>query len=260
MKLGKAELPVVLLLAALAAAAASFSADHLLAPPALGVLLRGAPAAPVAAAFWLGVTSLCGAMILCIGWVLPAVRRQSKEQGKLQSLTGLLKQRSQDLERAASTDALTGMHNRRFFDEALREYIAAFAQVGRPLGLVIIDLDRFKAINDSYGHDVGDEVLKAVAVCLFEFTRFHDVVARLGGEEFAVMAPNMDMPALRRFADRMREAIEALIIEVGGRRVPVTASLGLAVTQGGDDSAALFKRADVNLYLAKHSGRNRVCA
>ncbi len=104
-------------------------------------------------------------------------------------MTDALSARSETLEHAALTDGLTGMQNRRYFDDALREYLSEFRKIGKPIGLMILDLDRFKSINDTHGHDVGDEVLRAVSACLRELTRYHDVVARLGGEEFAVVTP-----------------------------------------------------------------------
>ncbi len=107
-------------------------------------------------------------------------------------MTASLSARSQTLEQAALTDGLTGMQNRRYFDDALKEYLEEFRRIDKPVGLMILDLDHFKQVNDSHGHDIGDDVLRAVAECLKALTRYHDVVARLGGEEFAVVAPNMD--------------------------------------------------------------------
>ncbi|MEN3793270.1 GGDEF domain-containing protein [Fulvimarina sp. MAC3] len=204
------------------------------------------------------------AMVSTLGiiafWILPSMRRENKERGQLQSLTGVLERRSQDLETAALTDALTGMHNRRFFDEAMRHYLEEFAKIGRPLGFMLLDLDHFKSINDTHGHDVGDQVLKTVANCLFEFTRHHDIVARLGGEEFAVVAPNMGKSDCAAFAERIREAIGKLVIRTGSANLRVTVSIGVAVSQRDDDIGQFYKRADINLYHAKHTGRNRVCA
>ncbi|EAU40353.1 hypothetical protein FP2506_03965 [Fulvimarina pelagi HTCC2506] len=193
-------------------------------------------------------------------WILPGMRRQTKEQGKLQTLTGALERRSLDLETAALTDALTGMHNRRFFDEAMRHYLAEFEKIGRPIGLMLLDLDHFKAVNDTHGHDVGDEVLRSVANCLFEFTRHNDVVARLGGEEFAVIAPNMNKADCAAFAERIREAIAKLVVRSGNFRVRVSVSVGVAVSKRNDDVGQFCKRADLKLYHAKQTGRNRVCA
>ncbi|RFC62377.1 GGDEF domain-containing protein [Fulvimarina endophytica] len=209
-----------------------------------------------------GVTALSTFATTGIGlfWLFPQMRRQSKERGKLQSLTGDLERRSQDLETAALTDPLTGLNNRRFFDEAVRYYLDEFCKIGRPLGFMLLDLDHFKSINDTHGHDVGDEVLRAIATCLSDFTRPHDIVARLGGEEFAVIAPNMGRAEAEGFADRIREAIGKLAIRSGNVHLRVTVSIGIAISQRSDDVNSFYKRADVNLYNAKQSGRNRVCA
>ncbi|MGB6118869.1 MAG: GGDEF domain-containing protein, partial [Mesorhizobium sp.] len=118
----------------------------------------------------------------------------------------------------------------------------------------------FKQVNDTYGHDIGDEVLRSVAGCLSEFTRFHDVVARLGGEEFAVVAPNMDQDALLKLAERIRKAIAALTVPAGNVRLRVTTSVGLAVWDGKESADDLCRRADQMLYEAKRLGRNRVTA
>lgn len=199
---------------------------------------------------------------LCFGifFIFPLIRRQVREEGKLRAMTESLSLRSQTLERAALTDALTGTQNRRYFDDALKEYLDEFRRVNRPVGLLIVDLDHFKQINDTHGHDVGDEVLRAVGNCLKDMTRYHDVVARLGGEEFAVVAPNMDLEMMKRFAERIRRAIGDMAIVSGNARLKVTASAGLAVWDRKEPAEALFKRADQQLYQAKKTGRNRVCA
>lgn len=193
-------------------------------------------------------------------FIFPLIRRQVREENKLRAMTESLSLRSLSLERAALTDALTGMQNRRYFDDALKEYLGEFKRVGKPIGLMIVDLDHFKKINDTHGHDVGDEVLKAVGNCLKDMTRYHDVVARLGGEEFAVVAPNMDIDTMRRFAERIRKAIGGMAIMSGNVRLRVTASLGIAVWDREEAAEQLYRRADQQLYQAKNSGRDRVCA
>jgi two-component system cell cycle response regulator len=258
MTTSKAELTVLLFLGAIVAASAGIAAFYAVAYPALGAAGLGDAQRTGTILFTGSMAALVVAMTVGLFWLLPTVRRQFHEQDKLQSLTGVLTQRSRDLEAAALTDALTGMNNRRFFDAALRHFLAEFARIERPIGLMILDLDHFKAINDTYGHDVGDEVLKSVAACLFEFTRYHDVVARLGGEEFAIVAPNVEVEELAGLAERIRKAIERLPLDLGGIRVRVTASIGLAVSQPGDDCAGFYKRADINLYAAKQAGRNRI--
>lgn len=193
-------------------------------------------------------------------FIYPLIRQQVQEEGKLRAMTETLSARSVTLEHAALTDGLTGMQNRRFFDEALREYLAAFGPIDRPVGLMIIDLDHFKAINDTHGHDIGDKVLKEVSSCLRELTRYHDVVARLGGEEFAIVAANLNDAGLIAFAERIRKAVSSLVVINGNIRLKVTASVGLAVWDGKESADDLYRRADKRLYQAKGLGRNRVCA
>lgn len=200
------------------------------------------------------------ALIFGIFLIYPLIRTQVKEEGKLRAMTMTLSQRSETLEQAALTDALTEMHNRRYFDDALREYLEEFRRINRPVGLMLLDLDHFKQVNDTYGHDVGDEVLRAVANCLKAVTRYHDVAARLGGEEFAIVAPNMDGERLTKFAERIRGAIAHMAVHSGDARLNVTTSLGLAVWDGKETAEEFYRRADRLLYQAKSMGRNRICA
>ena len=193
-------------------------------------------------------------------FIFPLIRRQVREENKLRAMTETLSARSRSLEYAALTDALTGMQNRRYFDDALKEYLGEFRRIDKPVGLMIVDLDHFKQINDTHGHDIGDEVLRAVAGCLKDMTRFHDVVARLGGEEFAVVAPNMETETLVRFAERIRKAISGMVVVSGNVRLKITASVGLAVWDRKESAEDFFRRADQHLYQAKKLGRNRVSA
>ena len=203
---------------------------------------------------------LATAIVFGIFFIYPLIRRQVQEEGKLRAMTVSLSARSETLEHAALTDALTGMQNRRYFDDALKEYLEEFARIQKPVGLLILDLDHFKQVNDTHGHDVGDEVLRTVSNCLKDFTRFHDVVARLGGEEFAVVAPNMDENMLLKLAERIRKAVASLVVQSGNIRLRVTTSVGLAVWDGKESADEFFRRADRMLYEAKRLGRNRVCA
>ena len=200
------------------------------------------------------------ALFFGVFFIYPLIRTQVREEGKLRAMTASLSARSETLEHAALTDGLTGMQNRRFFDDALREYIDEFRRIDKPVGLIILDLDHFKAVNDTHGHDVGDQVLKAVANSLMDMTRYHDVVARLGGEEFAVVAPNMDEALLMKLAERIRKAIAGLVIVSGNVRLKVTTSVGLAVWNQHESAEEFYRRADKHLYEAKRLGRNRVCA
>ncbi len=193
-------------------------------------------------------------------FIYPLIRTQVREEGKLRAMTESLSARSQTLEHAALTDSLTGMQNRRYFDDALREYLQEFKRINKPVGLLILDLDHFKSVNDTHGHDVGDKVLREVANCLRDFTRYHDVAARLGGEEFAVVAPNMDQDSLSKLAERIRGAICQLTVHDGNVTLRVTTSIGLAVWDRKESAEDFFRRADRMLYQAKRLGRNRVCA
>ncbi len=203
---------------------------------------------------------LATALFFGIFFIYPLIRRQAREEGKLRAMTKSLSARSQTFEHAALTDALTGMQNRRYFDDALKEYLDEFGRIDKPVGLMIFDLDHFKQVNDTHGHDVGDEVLRAVANCLKDMTRYHDVVARLGGEEFAVVAPNMDSDMLIRLGERIRGGIAGMPILSGNVRLRITASVGLAVWDRKESAEDFFRRADQNLYRAKKLGRNRVSA
>ncbi|MGY6708948.1 MAG: GGDEF domain-containing protein [Rhizobiaceae bacterium] len=200
------------------------------------------------------------AIVFGVFFIYPIIRRQVREEDKLRAMTAALSRRSETLQHAALTDPLTGMQNRRYFDEALREYLEAFRTVDKPLGLLIIDLDHFKQINDTHGHDVGDKVLREVGIGLSAVTRFHDVLARLGGEEFAIVVPNMDEGQLVAFADRIRETIAQIVVPTARGRIRVTASVGAAVWDAEEGAEEFFRRADTRLYEAKRNGRNRVSA
>ena len=166
-----------------------------------------------------------------------------------------------DLVRRATSDSLTGLANRRgFFENAVRAQAAA-ARSRAPLGMIMVDVDHFKNVNDAYGHDVGDAVLRAVAGRLRDCVRVSDMVGRVGGEEFAVLCPGTDLAGGEELAERLRQALEGLCVEAGGQCVRVTASFGVAVLTDGLDAepAACLARADKALYAAKRGGRNRVC-
>jgi diguanylate cyclase (GGDEF)-like protein len=204
---------------------------------------------------------LATALFFGLFLIYPLIRTQAREEHKLREMTESLSARSETLEHAALTDGLTGMQNRRYFDDALREYLDEFRRVDKPVGLMILDLDHFKQVNDTHGHDVGDRVLREVANCLRDMTRFHDVVARLGGEEFAIVAPNMADEPLIKLAERIRRAISLLNVTTSSNvRLKVTTSVGLAVWDGKETADEFFRRADKQLYQAKRQGRNRVCA
>ncbi len=158
------------------------------------------------------------------------------------------------------TDGLTGIYNYRYFCERLEMEISRSRRYDVPLGLLLIDIDRFKSFNDRFGHLLGDEVLKAVALVIRSNTRDVDMVARYGGEEFCVILQEIGSGEIEAYAERVRAAVATVRLEVpGGARQGVTVSIGAAVSQGGDPDAHEFiRRADAALYRAKDAGRDRV--
>ncbi|HMK89228.1 MAG TPA: PleD family two-component system response regulator [Methylocystis sp.] len=162
----------------------------------------------------------------------------------------------------AVVDTLTGLNNRRFLDTHLAAALDHAAHFGRPLSLMIIDVDHFKAVNDTYGHDAGDEVLKALARRMRRVVRNADLVCRLGGEEFVIVMQDTPLPAACRIAERIRSAVqsEPFKIDAAGTTIPVTTSIGLAERGGDANPDALLRRADKALYHSKNEGRNRVTA
>ncbi|WP_246272893.1 GGDEF domain-containing protein [Oricola thermophila] len=200
------------------------------------------------------------AVIAGLLYFLPLIRRQAREYLSLRQLTESLTMKSATFQQAALTDPMTGLQNRRYFDDALAQYMEEFSRIERPLGIMIVDIDHFKSINDTYGHDVGDEVIKGLANTIREYTRYHDIAARIGGEEFAVVAPNVDVENLDKMANRLRLAVSDLVFNIGNVRLRITVSIGIAIWDGKEPASSLYKRADTSLYNAKRSGRNRVCA
>jgi len=162
----------------------------------------------------------------------------------------------QNLGKQAVTDVLTGIPNRRFFDLAFSQEIAKAKRLDTQLILAVIDIDHFKQINDIYGHDAGDEVLQQFADLLLVSTRAGNVIARIGGEEFAVLFPGITVDAAIEAAERIRNAAESTTFNYAGQALKITISLGLS--QVRVDIEQTFKAADSALYLAKQGGRNRV--
>ena len=161
---------------------------------------------------------------------------------------------------AAVCDHLTGMGNRRAFFDAAETELRRWRRLPRPLSLLLIDLDHFKQVNDRHGHPVGDAVLRHMARLMGATFRQIDVVARIGGEEFAVLLPAADLASAQRVAERLRCALEAQPAATDAGPVRCTVSIGIATMDEAIPSVdVLLKRADDALYAAKHSGRNRVC-
>jgi len=168
--------------------------------------------------------------------------------------------RDEMLSRLAMTDALTGLHNRWHAMELLHSMVARAHRKQEPLGVIMLDVDHFKGINDEFGHPVGDLVLKEIARIVARSAREYDVVARVGGEEFLVLCDDSGMAATLATAERIRAGIESHPIESDdGRRLKVTASLGAySLVPASQEIEGIIKIVDDALYRAKNSGRNRV--
>ena len=190
---------------------------------------------------------------------LEALRRSDEQLAEqlalARRLNAELEQANRRLEEMATTDALTGLKNRRRFDEALEDACALATRYGEPLALILADVDEFKNYNDTHGHPAGDLVLRLVAAALRREVRGCDVVARFGGEEFAVILPRTGAAGAVIAAERLRASVEAGPWPL--RRV--TASFGVAASgPGGPGPQGLIEQADLALYRSKHQGRNRV--
>ena len=169
-----------------------------------------------------------------------------------------LKRYQAGIEDMASLDKLTGLFNRQAFAILMDKLQADYQRENRPLSVVMADVDHFKSINDSYGHSVGDQVLARIAELLRTGLRKSDIAVRWGGEEFLLLLRNCDLTEARQIADKLRLLIEQETLELKGQRVPMTISMGVSQLDRGESSEQAIQRADVALYRAKNSGRNRI--
>ncbi len=191
----------------------------------------------------------------------PSLQRTVRNAVERARLAAEVERANERLREWAIRDGLTGLFNHRHFQELLRMEFARAARYGQSLACLMVDLDHFKQINDTYGHPFGDEVLKQVATVLLAEARKVDVVARYGGEEFVLLLPNTDTPGAQRVAERICERVGATPMSDAVNTVAITLSVGVATTVDprADTEGALVKLADGALYRAKRSGRNRVC-
>jgi diguanylate cyclase (GGDEF)-like protein len=169
-------------------------------------------------------------------------------------------QRTRDLQTLASVDPLTGLYNRRQFETLARAELGRSQRYMRPCSFLMIDIDHFKRVNDTFGHEMGDWVLKTVASILATARRDADVVARFGGEEFVIMLPETTPEAAATVAERIRMMVSANSMAVGDAKLSLTISAGVGEVRASSPSIeAVIRDADRALYEAKRTGRNRVC-
>lgn len=178
----------------------------------------------------------------------------AKTEAKLDDLNKQVEAKSSE----ARMDALTGLANRRAFEELAGRQMDRFRASNNAFAFMIVDIDKFKRVNDEHGHPCGDEVLRGVAQILTENLRGRDIVTRYGGEEFAILLPDTSIGDARRAADQLRDAVEHAYFRVDGKSLSVTVSIGVAEVVPFEELPSLIKRADRAMYAAKHAGRNRV--
>lgn len=165
----------------------------------------------------------------------------------------------EEIYRLMTTDGLTQLMNRRAFEEALAREIGRASRFDRPLCVCLLDVDRFKSINDTYGHLAGDAILRQLGALLRTNLRRDDIAGRLGGEEFGIILPEVDLNGGIVVAEKVRRIVEQHRFEFDGAQMPVTISLGVTAKRSGEGEAQeLIRRADELLYAAKHAGRNCV--
>ena len=193
---------------------------------------------------------------------LKEIRKQNEELKKrLEEANSQIKKLTEELEekeKEATIDFLTQVANRASFDRALSDMVNDFYRRNYPFALIMIDIDDFKKINDTYGHQAGDYVLQELARVLKSQLRARDVIARYGGEEFAIILPGVTFSQALRVAERLRRSIEKHLFKYKDVQIPVTISVGLAMMRDGLDETAIIEKADKALYLAKRSGKNQV--
>jgi two-component system cell cycle response regulator len=190
---------------------------------------------------------------------LPELQIRIAAMMRIRRLTEALDAANRRLADLAHTDALTGLANRRRFEELLATEHDRARRYKRHLAVLTLDIDHFKDVNDTHGHAAGDDVLRVIAGVVDEALRQTDEIARTGGEEFVVLAPESNPAGALALAERLRKRVEAAVIETSGVRLNKTVSIGVAVWDGGGevDAATLLKHSDEALYQAKEKGRNR---
>lgn len=190
-------------------------------------------------------------------WIETIIEPRYNEEYKMVGYTAIRhdvtdKKRVEEL---SITDRLTGLYNRLKLDELFASYLCIAKRHQTPFSIILLDIDKFKSVNDTYGHQVGDSLLQELAKLLKTNVRFEDAVGRWGGEEFLILLPNSDLESARLLAEKLRSLMEAQNFAYVGRR---TSSFGVASYHLHDDEKSMTARADAALYLAKENGRNRV--
>lgn len=186
-------------------------------------------------------------------------RAHEAEKAELEHQTRKASRRARRLRREATIDPLTGLHNRRHLEQVMKREVSFAQREGHSVGVILLDLDRFKQLNDNHGHATGDTALRAVGQFLRSRLRAYDVACRYGGDEIVIIVPGADTADAAALGEQLRLGIEQLVVSEAGAVVPLTASLGVAsFPEHGAAPATILQAADGALYRAKAEGRNRV--
>ncbi|GAB6064462.1 GGDEF domain-containing protein [Deferrisoma palaeochoriense] len=186
------------------------------------------------------------------------VERLRQAVSRLEEEVETHRERAREAREQSLRDPLTGCFNRLAYEERVRAEEARWRRYGSPLSVIVLDVDKFKGINDRFGHRAGDKVLRAIAQIAGSQIREVDFFGRYGGEEFVVLLPETPLEAAVKVAEKIRRSVEAFRFHARGEPVPITVSCGVAQFRPGDTAASAFQRADEALYRAKEGGRNRV--
>ena len=188
------------------------------------------------------------------------IKKEDEEIESLKAKIRSLERKVKKLEKEVKTDFLTNIANKKAIEEELKKQESAYKRYGTNYSLVFFDIDHFKNINDTYGHDAGDVILKSLGLLFRRYARDVDTIGRFGGEEFIAILPNTNKEGAYRFAEKLREIIQKTKFMYKNTRINVTISAGVASRDEVSSKEELLKKADERLYLAKKNGRNRVCA
>jgi diguanylate cyclase (GGDEF)-like protein/PAS domain S-box-containing protein len=169
-----------------------------------------------------------------------------------------VREKLKELAKFAFLDPASQVGNRNYLEQQLFQHLDQFSAFGASFGIMLADLDKFKSINDSYGHAAGDAVLVSIAKTMSNCLRASDVVGRWGGDEFLAIFPGITRPFLANVCEKVRRLVAHSTVPVDGTQIQVTISVGAAMVAPGDSAESLLKRADIQLYASKQSGRNRV--
>ncbi len=201
----------------------------------------------------------CGYLLASENRLIASLRKKNRE---LESTLDYLRRTREEVdyqELLANTDELTGLYNRRCLDRQLDKFIERAHDTGTGLALILVDVDRFKSVNDTWGHAAGDAVLKGIGSTITECVRTSDLPCRFGGDEFAIVLTEIEPARAFERAEAIRHRVEGMVAVPESPKITSSTSIGGAMLQPGENAIELFARADKQLYRAKELGRNRAC-